>query len=52
LKGKTRAFSGRASKRRKRPKRRNHLGLQALSRAPRFLIGVVQIHSPRQLTIY
>jgi hypothetical protein len=33
--------------RHKRRKRRNRLGLQTLSLGRRFLIGVVQIHSPR-----
>ena len=47
LMGGTRDFLGRATMRYKQRKRRNHLGLQALSFARRFLIGVVQIHSPR-----
>jgi hypothetical protein len=50
LMGATRDFLGRATMRHKRRKRRNRLGLQALSFAPRFLIGVVQIHSPRPIT--
>ena|SRR5215475_7574704 len=49
LTGESWDFSGRAPIRHKRRKRRNRLGLQALSLAPRFLIGVVQIHSSRPL---
>jgi hypothetical protein len=39
-------FLGRPPMRHKRRKGRTHLVLQALSLAPRFLIGVVQIHLP------
>jgi hypothetical protein len=48
-KGETRAFSGRAPTHHKQRKRRKHLGLQALSLGRRFLIGGVQIHSPRPI---
>ena len=41
--------SGRAPKHKKRRKRRNHLGLQALSLVAVFFLGGVQIHSPRPI---
>jgi len=47
LRGETWDFSGLAAKHEKRQKRRNHKELQVPSLVALFLIGGVQIHSPR-----
>src|SRR5262245_3857785 len=50
LMGETWDVSGRTTKHHKRRKRRNHLGLQALSFVSPFFTEGVQIHSPRPFT--